>query len=138
MSKTFHDLGLSEKALAAVDLLGYTDPTPVQEQAIPAVLAGRDVIAAAKTGTGKTAAFSLPTMDHLGHARHGQGPLLLIVTPTRELALQIESVCRTIAKRSGHRITCVVGGVSYNPQIDSLRRGTDVLIAYMLFAEQIR
>ena len=129
MSKTFHDLGLSEKALAAVDLLGYTDPTPVQEQAIPAVLAGRDVIAAAKTGTGKTAAFSLPTMDRLGHARHGQGPLLLIVTPTRELALQIESVCRTIAKRSGHRVTCVVGGVSYNPQIDSLRRGTDVLIA---------
>ena len=125
----FTDLGLSPLALDAVDALGYTDPTPVQEQAIPAVLAGRDIIAAAKTGTGKTAAFSLPSLDRLDHARRGQGPLMLVVTPTRELAQQIEDVCRTIAEHTHHRIECVVGGVSYGPQIDALAQGCDVLIA---------
>lgn len=129
MTKQFNELGLSELALQAVEDLGYTEPTPVQEQAIPAVLAGRDVIAAAKTGTGKTAAFSLPLMDALEHARHGQGPLMLVVTPTRELAKQIQDVCKTIAKRTHHNITCVVGGVSYDPQKNALARGTDILIA---------
>ena len=96
----FDDLGLSGQALQAVAQLGYSTPTPVQEQAIPKVLEGRDLIAAAKTGTGKTAAFSLPTMDKLGHA-----------------------------KNTHHRILTVVGGVSYNPQIQALNRGIDVLIA---------
>jgi ATP-dependent RNA helicase RhlE len=129
MTKHFDELGLSELALAAVCDLGYIDPTPVQEQAIPAVLAGRDVIAAAKTGTGKTAAFSLPSMDKLGHARHGQGPLMLVVTPTRELAMQIEEVCTAIAKETHHQVSKVIGGVAYGPQIDALAKGTDVLIA---------
>lgn len=129
MTKHFDELGLSELALAAVRDLGYLDPTPVQEQAIPAVLAGRDVIAAAKTGTGKTAAFSLPSMDKLGHARHGQGPLMLVVTPTRELAMQIEEVCTAIAKETHHKVNKVIGGVAYGPQIDALAKGTDVLIA---------
>ena len=125
----FDDLGLSGQALQAVAQLGYSTPTPVQEQAIPKVLEGRDLIAAAKTGTGKTAAFSLPTMDKLGHAKGNKGPLMLVVTPTRELAEQIGEVCGTIAKNTHHRTLTVVGGVSYNPQIQALNRGVDVLIA---------
>lgn len=125
----FDDLGLSGQALQAVAQLGYSTPTPVQEQAIPKVLEGRDLIAAAKTGTGKTAAFSLPTMDKLGHAKGNKGPLMLVVTPTRELAEQIGEVCGIIAKNTHHRILTVVGGVSYNPQIQALNRGVDVLIA---------
>ena len=125
----FDDLGLSGQALQAVAQLGYSTPTPVQEQAIPKVLEGRDLIAAAKTGTGKTAAFSLPTMDKLGHAKGNKGPLMLVVTPTRELAEQIGEMCGIIAKNTHHRILTVVGGVSYNPQIQALNRGIDVLIA---------
>ena len=126
---SFDDLGLSPKALAAVASLGYEEPTPVQERAIPLVLKGHDIIAAAKTGTGKTAAFSLPSMDKLGHAKGERGPLMLVVTPTRELAAQIAEVCETVAKSTHHRVLSVVGGVSYNPQISALKRGTDVLIA---------
>ncbi|OUO90882.1 DEAD/DEAH box helicase [Gordonibacter sp. An230] len=125
----FDELGLSEAALQAVARLGYEDPTPVQERAIPLALEGRDLIAAAKTGTGKTAAFSLPSLDKLGHAKGGQGPLMLVVTPTRELAQQIGEVCGTIAASTHHRILTVVGGLSYEPQISKLKRGVDVLIA---------
>ena len=126
---SFDDLGLSPKALAAVASLGYEEPTPVQERAIPLVLEGHDIIAAAKTGTGKTAAFSLPSMDKLGHAKGERGPLMLVVTPTRELAAQTAEVCEAVAKSTHHRVLSVVGGVSYNPQISALKRGTDVLIA---------
>ena len=126
---SFDDLGLSPKALTAVKTLGYEEPTPVQERAIPLALEGRDIIAAAKTGTGKTAAFSLPSMDKLGHAKGERGPLMLVVTPTRELAAQIAEVCEAVAKSTHHRVLSVVGGVSYNPQISALKRGTDVLIA---------
>ena len=126
---TFKELGLSEKALAAVKRLGYDEPTPVQEQAIPLVLRGRDIIAAAQTGTGKTAAFCLPSMDKLGHAKKGAGPLMLVVTPTRELAQQIGEVADHMAVSTHHRITTVVGGLSYKPQIERLSRGTDMLIA---------
>ena len=126
---SFDTLGLSERALEAVGLLGYAEPTHVQEQAIPLALGGRDLIAAAKTGTGKTAAFSLPLLDRIGYAKGAQGPLILIITPTRELAQQIGEVCGRIAEASHHRILTVVGGLSYTPQIDRLKRGTDVLIA---------
>ena len=126
---SFEELGLSEKALAAVKRMGYDAPTPVQEKAIPLVLKGRDIIAAAQTGTGKTAAFCLPAMDKLGHAKGGQGPLMLVVTPTRELAQQIGEVADQMAVSTHHRITTVVGGLSYKPQIERLSRGTDVLIA---------
>ena len=125
----FDELGLSETALQAVARLGYETPTPVQEQAIPLALEGRDLIAAAKTGTGKTAAFSLPSLDRLGHAKGGQGPLMLVVTPTRELAQQIGEVCGAIAASTHHRILTVVGGLSYEPQISKLKHGVDVLIA---------
>ena len=124
--ENFNELGLSEKTLGAVARLGYEAPTPVQEQAIPLVLEGRDLIAAAKTGTGKTAAFSLPAMDRLGHAKGKQGPLMLVVTPTRELAQQIGEVCTAIAVSTHHRILTVVGGLSYEPQIKRLRHGVDV------------
>lgn len=126
---SFDDLGLSDKALAAVKRMGYETPTPVQAQAIPLVLEGRDIIAAAQTGTGKTAAFSLPALDLLGHAKGKQGPLMLVITPTRELAQQIGSVAEEIAVSTHHRIVTVVGGLSYKPQIDRLSRGCDVLIA---------
>ncbi len=125
----FEDLGLSEAALKAIAELGYEAPTPVQEQSIPVVLEGRDLIAAAKTGTGKTAAFSLPSLDKLPHAKGTRGPLMLVVTPTRELAQQIGEVCTTIANHTHHRILTVVGGLSYEPQIRELKRGVDVLIA---------
>ncbi|MDY3982226.1 MAG: DEAD/DEAH box helicase, partial [Paraeggerthella sp.] len=116
----FNELGLSDQALEAVARLGYEAPTPVQEQAIPLALEGRDLIAAAKTGTGKTAAFSLPSLDRLEHAKGGQGPLMLVVTPTRELAQQIGEVCTAIATSTHHRILTVVGGLSYEPQIKKL------------------
>ena len=125
----FDQLGLSEKVLAAVAEMGYEEPSPVQRGAIPAVLEGRDVMAAAQTGTGKTAAFLLPTLDCLGHAAKGQGVLMLVVTPTRELAQQIEACARVICKQTGHRCAVVVGGVGYEPQKAALARGCDVLIA---------
>ena len=126
---SFADLGLSDKTLSAVKRMGYSVPTPVQEAAIPKVLKHRDLIAAAQTGTGKTAGFALPAMDRLGHAKGGMGPLMLVVTPTRELAQQIGDVCEQIAASTHHRITTVVGGLSYKPQIDKLKKGTDILIA---------
>ncbi|MEQ2958060.1 DEAD/DEAH box helicase [Slackia piriformis] len=110
--------------------MGYSNPTPIQEQAIPLVLEGRDVIAAAKTGTGKTAAFSLPCMDKLPHRERGQrGPFMLVITPTRELASQISDTCMPIGKHTRHFIGTFVGGVSYDPQIRKLERGLDVAIA---------
>ena len=126
---TFDDFDLNDDVMAAIRQMGYTTPTPVQAQAIPLILEGHDVIAAAQTGTGKTAAFTLPVLNNLGHYKRGRGPLALIVTPTRELAQQIDNVARTVGKKTGHYVLTVVGGVSYNPQINGLRRGVDVLVA---------
>ncbi|KAB1640173.1 DEAD/DEAH box helicase, partial [Adlercreutzia muris] len=126
---TFADLGLSDSVLAAVEALGYTEPTPVQAQSIPLALEGRDMIAAAKTGTGKTAAFSLPSLDRLERSDRKKAPTMLVITPTRELAMQIQEVCSTIAKARGLRVANVVGGVKIEPQINRLARGVDVLIA---------
>lgn len=141
----FADLGLSETVLAAVADMGYETPTPVQAAAIPEVLAGRDLLAAAQTGTGKTAAFLLPTMDRLPHvvppakkgqrgrrranAARGRGPSMLVITPTRELAQQIEEVCRAVAARTRHVAVTVVGGVGYVPQKQAFARGCDILVA---------
>ena len=130
MTQAFDALGLSAQALASVEELGYEEPTPVQEQAIPAVLAGHDVMAAAQTGTGKTAAFLLPCLDTLAPLKRGErGPHMLVVTPTRELAQQIEQVALHVASHTHHRVTTVVGGVGYEPQYRALRRGCDLLIA---------
>ena len=136
----FEDLGLSEEVLAAVRDMGYETPTPVQAATIPEVLAGRDVLAAAQTGTGKTAAFLLPAMSTLAHVvplgnarerrrARGRGPAMLIVTPTRELAQQIEDVCKHVAARTRHIAVTVVGGVGYNPQRSALKAGCDILVA---------
>lgn len=127
---TFADTGLPERALKAVAKLGFDTPTPVQEQAIPFVLEGRDVIAAASTGTGKTAAFLLPTMGTLPSVKRGpRPPRILVVSPTRELAQQIAHTAMKIGRETNHFTTTVFGGTSYGPQITELRRGTDVLIA---------
>lgn len=127
---SFQELGLPSGALNAVKRLGYENPTPVQEQAIPAVLKGRDVIAAASTGTGKTAAFLLPTVSSLKRLKRGpRAPRILVVTPTRELAEQISFVSYKVAKACGQYTTVLYGGKPYGPQIRELRAGTDVLIA---------
>lgn len=129
MNTSFNDLGLSEALLTAVEKLGYAEPTPVQAQAIPLALAGKDVVAAAKTGTGKTAAFALPTLERIEARREERAPAALVVTPTRELAQQIDQFCFAASHETKHRVLTVVGGVSYNPQLKSLKRGVDVLIA---------
>ena len=126
----FAELGLSEAALAAVERMGYDSPTPVQEQSIPYILEGRDVIAAASTGTGKTAAFLLPTLSTLERMKgRGRAPRVCVVSPTRELAQQISRTCMQISRKTGHFVTTVYGGTPYGPQIRELRGGTDVLIA---------
>lgn len=129
MTKTFKDLGLSEQTLKAIETMGYKQPTPVQEQAIPVALQGRDVIAAAQTGTGKTAAFVLPTLDRLGHTKKRRSPTCLVITPTRELAQQIDKVARQVGKYTNHRVLTVVGGVKYDKQFKGLDRGIDILVA---------
>ena len=129
LNATFEALGLSEATLSAVERMGFSVPTPVQEQAIPLALEGRDVVAAAKTGTGKTAAFSLPMIERIGRSKRPGSPKALIVTPTRELAMQIDAACYTLAKSSNHRVLTVVGGMPYKAQIAKLKRGVDILIA---------
>lgn len=127
---SFTETGLPERALKAVAKLGFDAPTPVQQQAIPFVLEGRDVIAAASTGTGKTAAFLLPTMGTLPSVKRGpRAPRILVVSPTRELAQQIAHTAMKVGRETNHFTTTVFGGTSYKPQITELRRGTDVLIA---------
>ncbi|MBV8398019.1 MAG: DEAD/DEAH box helicase [Acetobacteraceae bacterium] len=125
---SFSDLGLTSELARAVSEKGYASATPIQSQAIPAVLAGRDVLAGAQTGTGKTAAFMLPILQKLGCA-NGRLPRALVLTPTRELAAQVAESARTYGKYLGVRTSVVFGGVSLNPQIDSLRAGCDLLVA---------
>jgi len=124
---SFDNLGLDDRLLAAVASMGYTQPTPIQRDAIPIVLEGRDVVGCAQTGTGKTAAFILPLLQRVS-AKPG-GIKALIVTPTRELAIQIDEVARAAAKVTRHRTAVVYGGVGYDPQKRALRRGVDVLVA---------
>ena len=135
MTQLFASLGLSAELTRAVAEQGYTQPTPVQAQAIPVILAGRDVLAGAQTGTGKTAGFTLPLLQRLmaqpnaasSPARH---PVrALIITPTRELAAQVEESVRTYGKHLPLKSTLIYGGVGINPQIDALRRGVDILVA---------
>ena len=126
----FSDLGLSDKVLAAVAASGYTKPTPIQEQAIPQVLAHRDVLGIAQTGTGKTAAFVLPmlTMLEKGRAR-ARMPRTLILEPTRELAAQVEESFRRYGVNHRLNVALLIGGVSFDNQDAKLTRGVDVLIA---------
>jgi ATP-dependent RNA helicase RhlE len=124
----FSDLGLKPELVAAVTDKGYSTPTPIQQAAIPAVLAGRDVLAGAQTGTGKTAGFVLPILQQLG-SRQGTAPRALILTPTRELAAQVAESVRHYGKHTNLRSLEIFGGVSERPQIAALRNGCDILIA---------
>ena len=124
----FSDLGLEPELLRAVAEKGYDVPTPIQQQAIPAVLAGRDVLAGAQTGTGKTAGFVLPLLQRLV-AADGRTPRALVLTPIRELAAQIAENARVYGRYKRIRTQVIFGGVSEKPQITGLRGGCDLLIA---------
>ena len=161
MEITFAELGLNEQILAGVATLGFSAPTPVQAAAIPAVLAGKDVVASAQTGTGKTAAFMLPTLQRIavkkpdeaekpdakehtadaertatagrntkrGSAKRNAYPRALIITPTRELAAQIDDVAKSVCASTGQQAVIVTGGARYKHQITALQKGCDVLVA---------
>ena len=169
MDTSFAELGLNEQILQGVAALGFEHPTPVQAQAIPAVLAGRDVVASAQTGTGKTAAFTLPALQVIAaqapasevpvpeggaqpasgapdapapapaeaparprrrkHLPKDRGPHALVVTPTRELAQQIDAVAATVARSTGQNVVTVIGGERYDRQINAIKRGCDMLVA---------
>ena len=134
---SFASLGLSEALARAVEAAGYTQPTPVQQRAIPAVLQGRDLMVAAQTGTGKTGGFALPVLEILfpgGHPdksrRHGpRQPRVLVLTPTRELAAQVHDSFRLYARDLPLVSACIFGGVGMNPQVQALAKGVDVLVA---------
>jgi ATP-dependent RNA helicase RhlE len=128
---SFDRLGLSPELLRSVAHEGYLEPTPVQTQAIPLVLAGRDVLAGAQTGTGKTAAFVLPMLQRLHESRRdGQRRVrALILTPTRELALQVEGMVRTYGAQNPIRSTTIYGGVGFDPQVRALRAGPEIVVA---------
>lgn len=128
----FEDLGLLPGLTRALSEQGYTDPTPIQAQAIPPALEGRDLLAAAQTGTGKTAAFALPLLQRLAAMPRAQGekrPRALILAPTRELALQVDESLRAYGVHQRIRTAVIFGGVGMQPQVDALRRGVDVVVA---------
>lgn len=159
MEITFAELGLNEQILTGVATLGFSAPTPVQAAAIPAVLAGKDVVASAQTGTGKTAAFMLPTLQRIAgekpreaekpnagepnaatkrnvkrdgakrNAKQNTYPRALIITPTRELAAQIDNVAKSVCASTGQQAVIVTGGARYKHQITALQKGCDVLVA---------
>ena len=149
MEITFAELGLNEQILAGVATLGFSAPTPVQTAAIPAVLASKDVVASAQTGTGKTAAFMLPTLQRIAGEKRGEAeksdaaagrgakrnakrnayPRALIITPTRELAAQIDAVAKSVCASTGQQAVIVTGGARYKHQITALQKGCDVLVA---------
>ena len=131
---SFSNLGLAPEFLRAVADQGYTEPTPVQAEAIPLVLEGRDLMANAQTGTGKTAAFVLPMLQNMGppniDPRSGRRPIrALVLAPTRELALQVEESVRVYGRHWGVRSAAIYGGVGFAPQANALRRGVDVVVA---------
>src|SRR4028118_2243098 len=129
---TFGNLGLSTDLLRAVADSGYTEPTPIQQQAIPAILQGQDVFASAQTGTGKTAGFTLPLLQLLNTTNPNKvhrTPRALILTPTRELADQVNDSVKTYGKYLSLRSAVVYGGIGIGPQIQMLRRGVDILVA---------
>jgi ATP-dependent RNA helicase RhlE len=130
---SFDQLGLSAELLRAVQELGYVTPTPIQQRAIPAVHDGRDLLAAAQTGTGKTAAFALPLLQKLAeeqpNPRGSRAPRLLVLVPTRELAAQVGQSFEDFGRHLRQRTILIFGGVSPRPQIDALRQGVDIIVA---------
>ncbi|XP_071426150.1 probable ATP-dependent RNA helicase DDX46 [Pithys albifrons albifrons] len=129
--KTWVQCGISMKILTALKKHGYEKPTPIQTQAIPAIMNGRDLIGIAKTGSGKTIAFLLPMFRHIMDQRaleEGEGPIAVIMTPTRELALQITKECKKFSKTLGLRVVCVYGGTGISEQIAELKRGAEIIV----------
>jgi ATP-dependent RNA helicase RhlE len=130
---SFENLKLIEPILRALKTEGYTTPTPIQEQSIPIILQGRDLLGCAQTGTGKTAAFAIPILQLLYQDRlqHKEQKTIkaLILTPTRELAIQIDESFAAYGKHTGLKHLVIFGGVSQNPQTEALRRGVDILVA---------
>lgn len=126
---TFENLNLIDPILRALQEEGYTTPTPIQEQSIPILLQGKDLLGCAQTGTGKTAAFSIPILQRLYKTDQRQGIKALILTPTRELAIQIGECFSAYGKYTGLRHTVIFGGVGQKPQTDELKRGVQILIA---------
>ena len=128
---SFENLGLRPEILKTVKLRGYTEPTPIQKEAIPAILKGNDILAGAQTGTGKTAAFTLPLLHRLSSNRHPGGrrnPRVLVITPTRELAAQVGESIVVYGQGLQIHSTIIFGGVHANPQIQALRKGVDIVI----------
>jgi len=123
----FNELGLSDPIVHGVQSMGFVDPTPIQLRAIPAVLQGKDLIGSAQTGTGKTAAFGLPILSMLGS--HQQAPRCLVLEPTRELAMQVETAFRDYARFTDLSVTLLYGGVGYGKQREDLKRGSDIIVA---------
>lgn len=130
---TFKELGLAEPILKALEEQGYTNPTPIQEQAIPILLKGKDLLGVAQTGTGKTAAFGIPILHHLYEGislrQNSRKIKALVVTPTRELAIQIGESFTAYGKHTGLRNTVIFGGVKQGKQVNALRAGVDILVA---------
>jgi ATP-dependent RNA helicase RhlE len=130
--KSFAELGVAQPRLRALEAEHYHIPTPIQARAIPALLDGKDMLGIAQTGTGKTAAFALPLLQHLAADRQAAGPRrtrVLVLAPTRELAIQISDSFRTYGRHLGLRHTVVLGGVGQQPQVKALARGVDTLVA---------
>jgi ATP-dependent RNA helicase RhlE len=126
----FEELNLIEPLLRAVHSEGYTEPTPIQQQAIPHVLTGRDLLGCAQTGTGKTAAFALPILQQMAHTpRRDRYIRTLVLAPTRELATQIGESFRAYGRNLNFKTAVIFGGVGQSPQVDTLRRGVDILVA---------
>jgi superfamily II DNA/RNA helicase len=126
---TFEDLGLRPELLKALSGLGYEEPTPIQQEAIPPLVAGRDLLGQAATGTGKTAAFALPILQVLPPHRSERAPIGLVLVPTRELALQVHDVLAPLAAAIGVRIVAVYGGADMNKQIKAVTAGVEAIIA---------
>ena len=127
----FKELKLDPRLLEAIEKSGFTEPTDIQRQAIPVVLSGADLMASAQTGTGKTAAFVLPALQHIlrRSKKPGIGPRVLVLTPTRELATQIDQHVRQFSRYSKISTGSIVGGMSYSPQLKMLRNRLDLLVA---------
>jgi ATP-dependent RNA helicase RhlE len=122
----FRELGLTEARLAAVESLGWTEPTPIQWKAIPPALEGKDLVGVAQTGTGKTGAFMIPTLERVDV---GKGLQVLVLCPTRELAQQVAEDTEALAKGTALRVTSIVGGVAYGPQEKALKTGVEIIVA---------
>ncbi len=122
----FRELSLSEERLAAVEAIGWVEPTPIQWKAIPLALQGKDIVGVAQTGTGKTGAFMIPSLEKI---RAGKGLQVLVLCPTRELAQQVAEDTEALAKGTSIRVASIVGGVAYGPQEDALKKGVEIIVA---------